>query len=119
MSLQGHQPLLISRDYVMVMPDSALASHQSLTLSQIADLRLAASRSVEKLGHLYPVTLSHYNQLIWLLTLTTQGKSRSQGCGLYSRGMPQETWREPDRVRQLLDGGLWDSSAPVSQGGAV
>ena len=43
MRLQGHQPLPISRDYVMVMPDSALALPQSLTPSHIADLRLAAS----------------------------------------------------------------------------
>src|ERR671936_1466504 len=43
MSLQGHQPLPILRDHVMVMPDSPLTLHQSLTLSQIADLRLAAS----------------------------------------------------------------------------
>jgi Rhodopirellula transposase DDE domain len=43
MSLQGHQPLPISRDYVMVMPNSALALPQSLTPSPIADLRLAAS----------------------------------------------------------------------------
>src|SRR4029453_6773138 len=43
MSLQGHQPLPISRDYVMVMPNSALALPQSLTPSPIADLRLEAS----------------------------------------------------------------------------
>src|SRR6516162_1342585 len=43
MSLQVCQPLPISRDSVMSMPDSALALHQPLTPSQIADLRLAAS----------------------------------------------------------------------------
>jgi hypothetical protein len=34
----------MSRDYIMSMPDSALAFHQPLTPSQIADLRLAASK---------------------------------------------------------------------------
>src|SRR5262245_30462533 len=43
MSLQGHQPLPISKDYVMVRPDAPLTVHQALTLSQSADLRLAAS----------------------------------------------------------------------------
>src|SRR6516165_10828361 len=43
MSLQVCQPIPISRDSVMSMPDSALASHQPLTPSQIGDLRLAAS----------------------------------------------------------------------------
>src|SRR6516165_7038295 len=43
MSLQVCQPIPISRDSVMSMPDSALASHQQLTQSQIGDLRLAAS----------------------------------------------------------------------------
>src|SRR6516164_10653346 len=43
MSLQVCQPLPISRDSVMSMPDSALALHQPLTPSQIGDLRLAAS----------------------------------------------------------------------------
>ena len=44
MSLQVYQPLPISRDYVMSLPDSALAFHQPLMPSQIADLRLAASK---------------------------------------------------------------------------
>src|SRR5215831_20685104 len=44
MSLQGGQPLPISRDYVMSRSDSALAFHQPLTPSPIADLRLAASK---------------------------------------------------------------------------
>src|SRR5215468_12690252 len=44
MSLQVYQPLPISRDSVMSLPDSALAFHQPLTPSQIADLRLAASK---------------------------------------------------------------------------
>src|SRR5262249_37210315 len=43
MSPQVCQPLPISRDSVMSMPDSALAFHQPLTSSQIGDLRLAAS----------------------------------------------------------------------------
>src|SRR5262245_63217975 len=44
MSLQVYQPLPLSIDYVMPLPDSALAFHQPLTPSQIADLRLAASK---------------------------------------------------------------------------
>src|SRR5918911_5328571 len=44
MSLQVCQPLSMSRDYIMSMPDSTLAFHQPLTPSQIADLRLAASK---------------------------------------------------------------------------
>src|SRR5262252_3933598 len=43
MSLQVYQPLPISRDSIMSLLDSALAFHQPLPPSQIADLRLAAS----------------------------------------------------------------------------
>src|SRR5215468_4176450 len=44
MRLQVCQPRPLSRDYVLSMADSALALHQPLTPSQIADLRLAASK---------------------------------------------------------------------------
>jgi hypothetical protein len=43
MSLHVYQDLPISRDSVRSLPDSALALHEPLTPSPIADLRLAAS----------------------------------------------------------------------------
>ena len=43
MSLQGGQPLPLSSDYVMSMPDFTRALPQPLPPSQIADVRLAAS----------------------------------------------------------------------------
>ena len=76
-----------------------------------------STRSVEKLSRFYPVEISYATSPLCLLM--TQGKSRSQGGGLYSKGTPRETWQAPDGFRQPRDGGLWDSIASVSQEGAV
>ena len=77
MSLQGCQTLPMSRDYVMSMPDSALAYHQPLPPSHIADLRLAASKMTGTKRRAFEAEMTlKYCEGNSLLAETTFGWSR-------------------------------------------
>jgi hypothetical protein len=67
----------MSRDYVMSMPDSALAYHQPLPPSHIADLRLAASKMTGTKRRAFEAEMTlKYCEGNSLLAETTFGWSR-------------------------------------------
>jgi hypothetical protein len=115
MSLQGHQPLPISRAEGRVLPDSALALPQALTPSHSAAVRVAASTMTGAKRRAFEAAMTwQYGAGHPLQAATTWGWSRRPGAlgvaasrpgllclGAPSAGRGRQRWAErPPQVAE-------------------